>query len=178
MFQSILSKAVTMLGALLSVIALASMAPGVASAQSGSTGFGGGGSATSNVPAFGGGSGTSAPQFSGGSGTTGQFSGGGSGTTGQFSGGGSGTTGQFSSGGSGTTGQFNGGGSGTTVQPAGAQGCAACGQQQEPVEPPFDCSQCGLPPVPQFNNCGWQYPQLQPSGFQGIFRRQNNCCGF
>lgn len=163
MFQSILSRAVATLSAFGFAFALVSMVSGVANAQSGSTGFGGGGSATRSVaPSFGGGSGTTA-QFGGGSGTT-QFSGGGSGTT-QFNGGGSGTT-QFNGGGSGTnSGQINNGG----------QNCN-CGQQQEPVEPPFDCSVCNLPQLPQINSGQWHYPQL-PQSSPRIFRRQN-CCGF
>jgi len=153
MFQSILTKTVTLMGAMLFVFALVSMVSGVANAQSGSTGFGGGSATRAPTPA----------QFGGGSGTTQQF-GGGSGTTQQFGGGGSGTTQQF------------GGGSGTT-QGGGApnQNCNCGEAPAEPMEPPFDCSQCGLPPLPNISQGGWHYPQLQPSGLGGILRRRN-CC--
>jgi len=170
MFHLYLSRTVTMFGA----FALLSLVSGVADAQSG-TSFGGGSASRVPTPAqFGGGSGTTqfggggsgTTQFSGGSGPANQFSGG-SGTTNQF-GGGSGTTNQ-AGGGSGTTNQFS-NGSGSTNQ--------SFNQQGQP-EQPLDCSNCGLPPVPNFNNCGWHYPQLQ-RGSRAVFpnrpRGQSNCC--
>ncbi len=202
MFQSILCKTV----ALLSVFALVSMVSEVATAQSGSTAsvpgslggsvlqnslprqITGGSSSTQfgSVPSstqFGGGSSStqfgsvpSSTQFGGGSSST-QFNGGSSST--QFNGGSSST--QFNGGSSST--QFNGGSSSTQFGGAPNQGCNNCGQQQAPpAEPPFDCSQCGLPPVPQINNSGFKYPPLRPTGLRGIMQncpqRNRNCRRF
>lgn len=168
MFHLYLSRTVSMLG----VFAMVSMVSGVTYGQSGSTAFGGGSATRVPAPAFGGGSATRVPTpaFGGGPSTT-QF-GGGSGTT-QF-GGGSGTT-QFGSG-SGTTTNF--GGSSATTNSVPGQGCSSCGQAT-PAAPAFDCGNCGLPPAPTFNNCGWNYPQLQ-RGSRAIFPRRprgrSGCC--
>lgn len=193
MFQSILCKTV----ALLSVFALVSMVSEVATAQSGSTasvpGSLGGSVLQNSLPRqiTGGSSSTqfgsvpSSTQFGGGSSST-QFGsvpsstqfGGGSSST-QFNGGSSST--QFNGGSSST--QFNGGSSSTQFGGAPNQGCNNCGQQQAPpAEPPFDCSQCGLPPVPQINNSGFKYPPLRPTGLRGIMQncpqRNRNCRRF
>ena len=168
MFHLYLSRTVTMFG----VFAMVSLVSGVTYGQSGSTSFGG--SATrAPAPAFGGGSGTTqfgGSAFGGGSSTT-QFGGG------SF-GGGSSTT-QFG-GGSSTTGSFQNQSFSPNQSFAPAQDCSSCGQAEPPAAPAFDCSNCGLPPAPAFNNCGWNYPQLQP-GSRAIFPRrprggQGNCC--
>ena len=184
MFQSILCKTV----ALLSVFALVSMVSEVATAQSGSTasvpGSLGGSVLQNSLPRqiTGGSSSTqfgsvpSSTQFGGGSSST-QFGSVPSST--QFGGGSSST--QFNGGSSST--QFNGGSSSTQFGGAPNQGCNNCGQQQAPpAEPPFDCSQCGLPPVPQINNSGFKYPPLRPTGLRGIMQncpqRNRNCRRF
>jgi len=150
MFHLYLSRTVTMF----SVFAMVSLVSGVTYGQSGSTAFGG--ATRLPTPAFGGGSSTT--QFGGGSGTT-QF-GGGSATTTNF-GGGSATTNSLP---------------GQSFAPS--QGCSSCGQTT-PAAPAFDCASCGLPPAPAFNNCGWNYPQLQ-RGSKAVFPRRprgrTGCC--